>query len=52
MTRACANSTSEAKARWLNRIRDPYYSPPRYEPKLKKEPGSLSLVCGEWIEER
>jgi hypothetical protein len=32
-------------------MRDPHYQPPRYEQQQpKKEPGSLKLVHGEWIE--
>jgi hypothetical protein len=51
MTRAYANSTSEAKARWLSRMKDPDYVPAVYEPKREKEPGSKSLILGRWIEE-
>jgi hypothetical protein len=51
MARASANCTSEARARWLRRMHDPDYQPPRYtQEQPKKAPGSLELVLGKWVE--
>lgn len=47
---ASANCTNEARRRWLARMRDPDYQPPRFKQEQpKKEPGSKKLVCGEWV---
>jgi hypothetical protein len=50
MTLARANSTSEARTRWLLRKKDPDYQPPRVELKREKPIGSMRLVHGQWVE--
>lgn len=45
---ASANCTNEARRRWLLRMKDPHYRPPRFEP-VKKVPGSKVLEFGEWV---
>jgi hypothetical protein len=44
------DSTDEARARWLARSKDPHFQRRRYEPMLKKVPGSKELVLGEWVD--
>lgn len=49
--RASANCTDRARERWLLRMRDPAYQPPRVtKEQPMKEPGSQKLILGHWVE--
>lgn len=49
MMRASTNITDKARERWLFKVRNPSYVSARVQ-RVKKEPGSLELSLGKWVE--